>query len=139
MRTVVADHAADHQLKVIRGTPLWREDLGSNYQFTCKSCGYEAIVSGGDDVGMACRTTTISCQDCGELYDVVTSEEPWNDTAGLSDEELVCPGLATDDSGDDADEDLSNPSHTVRRWSFPGPCPKCTGTMTKGDVVVLWD
>lgn len=103
----------------------------------CENCNYKAIVSGGDDVGMACRTTTISCQDCGELFDVVTSEKPWEESAGLSDEELVCPG--PDDSNDDEDRDHSNPNHRVRRWTFPGPCPKCGHEMTKGEVVVNWD
>jgi transcription elongation factor Elf1 len=116
--------------------------MGAKNQFICKHCDYEAIVSGGDDVGMACRTTTISCEDCGELFDVLTSEQPWDEFAGLTDEELVCPGTPPDDADDDdSDEnpDLSNPDHHVRRWSFLGPCPKCGREMTKGDVIVMWD
>ena len=113
--------------------------MGTNYQFLCKHCDYETVVSGGDDVGMACRTTTIGCQDCGDLFDVVTSEQPWGESAGLSDEELVCPGPAPDDSDDDESTDRSNPSHRVQRWTFPGPCPKCGQAMTKGDLSVHWD
>ena len=113
--------------------------MGTNYQFLCKHCDYEAVVSGGDDVGMGCRTTTISCQDCGELFDVVTSEQPWDESTGLPDEELVCPGPAPDDADDDEGKDYSNPSHHVRRWTFPGPCPKCGQVMTKGDLIVNWD
>ena len=114
--------------------------LGTKYQFVCKDCGYEAIVSGGDDIGMSCRTTTISCQECGELFDVITSEQPWDESAGLSDEELVCPGPDTDDLGEDNENtDRSNPDHRVQRWTFPGPCPKCGQTMTEGEVVLMWD
>ena len=113
--------------------------MGTKYQFICKHCDYQTCVSGGDDVGMACRTTTISCQDCGKLYDIVTSEEPWNETVGLSDEELVCPGSASDDSDGEEDQDHSNPTHHVQRWTFPGPCPKCGQTMTKGDAEMCWD
>ncbi len=113
--------------------------MGTNHHFLCNHCKYEAVVSGGDDVGMACRTTTIGCQDCGELFDVITSEKPWDGSAGLSDEELVCPGPDADDLDDDKDTVRSNRSHVVRRWTFPGPCPKCGEVMTKGDVVVFWD
>jgi rubrerythrin len=115
------------------------QKLGIHYAFICKNCGYEAIVSGGDDVGMACRTTTISCKDCGELFDVITSEMPWEEPTSLSGEELVCPGPASGDSDDDEDMDRSKPNHRVRRWTSPGPCPKCGKAMTKGDVVVHWD
>ena len=113
--------------------------MGTRYQFLCKHCDYETVVSGGDDVGMACRTTTISCQDCGELFDVVTSDKPWDESVGLSDEELVCPGPEPDDSGDDEGTDCSNPSHRVRRWKFPGPCPKCGQAISKGEAMVDWD
>ena len=33
--------------------------MGTSFDFTCMQCGYKATVSGGDDVGMAYRTTTI--------------------------------------------------------------------------------
>jgi len=113
--------------------------MGTKYQFTCKHCNYETVVSGGDDVGMRCRTTTISCQDCGELFDVVTSDEPWDESAALSDDELVCPGQAAGDPDDDEDADRPNPGHRVQRWEYPGPCPKCGQPMTRGRVDVLWD
>lgn len=109
--------------------------MGTKYQFVCEHCDYEAVVSGGDDAGMSCCTTTISCQDCAELFDVITSEQPWDESVGLSDEELVCPGPVTDD----ADDDHSNPGHRVQRWTFPGPCPKCGRGMTRGEYVVMWD
>jgi len=46
--------------------------VGLISRFTCDSCGYEAQVSGGDDRGFSCMTTTILCKDCRELYDVET-------------------------------------------------------------------
>ncbi len=46
--------------------------MGSWTEFRCGSCGYEAMVSGRDDAGMLVNTTTILCEDCEELYDVVT-------------------------------------------------------------------
>lgn len=115
--------------------------MGTKTQFPCKHCSYQAIVSGGDDVGMRCCTTTISCQDCGELFDVITSEQPWDESTELSDGELVCPGPATDDTEDEDDEntDRSNPDHRVQRWTFPGPRPKCGRGMTKGDAVMMCD
>ena len=116
--------------------------MGTSYQFICSKCDYEAVVSGGDDVGMACRTTTISCLDCGELFDAVISDQPWEKAAGPSDEELVCPGPESDETGDSVDDevrDSSNPDHQVRRWTFPGSCPKCGQGMTKGSGVVYWD
>ena len=111
--------------------------MGTSYQFICKHCDYEAIVSGGDDVGMMCRTTTISCRDCGSLFDVVISDEPWKESAGPTDEELVCPGPESDDTGDSIDDESrarSNPDHRVQRWTIPGPCPKCGQRMAKGEV-----
>ena len=113
--------------------------MGTHYQFICSKCSYEATVSGGDDCGMACRTTTVCCKDCGELYDVVTSDKPWEESDGPPDEELVCPGPAPEDLDDDEEVDRSNPNHRVQRWSFPGPCPKCGEMMSKGDCVVHWD
>jgi hypothetical protein len=104
--------------------------MGIHRQFICQSCGYEAIVSGGDGVGWACRTTTLSCQDCRELFDVVTSEQPWDESVGLSDKELVCPRCRSAES---------NRRHCVERWTAPGPCPKCGQVMDEGDVVECWD
>ncbi len=49
---------------------------------------------------------TILCEDCEELYDVVTSEEPWNESVRLPDHELVCPGPESDDSDGDEDNPL---------------------------------
>ena len=113
--------------------------MGTRYQFICPKCQYEAVVSGGDDIGMAGQTTTIGCDDCRELYDVVTSETPWEEPPDLDEESLVCPGSASwDDEEDDASE-ASNPDHRVRRWKDDGPCPKCGMSMSRGELVEHWD
>lgn len=36
--------------------------MGCHYRFHCVNCGYEAVVSGGDDSGMDCTTTTSSAR-----------------------------------------------------------------------------
>jgi hypothetical protein len=86
-------------------------------------------------VGMACRTTTIVCEECQELYDVVTSETPWEGAPDIGEEALVCPGPESADDG----EESPNPGHRVRRWTYPGPCPKCGKTISQGEMVVMWD
>ena len=92
--------------------------LASNY--ICKDCGYEATVSGGDDAGMMGATTTVSCTECKELYDVLI----WSVEAPEEESELQCPeGLV----------------HPVSRWTAPGPCPRCGREMVQGDLQVLWD
>ncbi len=118
--------------------------MGYRHTVNCTQCNYETVVSGGDDGGMRCTTTTISCQECRELFDVVTSRQPWDGSAGLSDEELVCPRSARAEADGDEDTVGSSPRHVVRRWKFPGPCPKCGEAMTQGRTdgpytAVLWD
>lgn len=83
--------------------------MGTRCHFVCKDCNYEAHVSGCDDVGMRCHTTTISCRECGELFDVMTSEAP---STGQS-KEPVCPGSEPGDQQHDDETDRSNPDHHV--------------------------
>jgi hypothetical protein len=113
--------------------------MGTTYQTICLQCGYEAMVSGGDDVGMASLTTTILCENCQELCDIVTSSEPWNDYGKDIQVELVCPGLDLDDKTQKEIEPIPNPFHKVHKWVFPGPCPKCGTTMTRRGEAICWD
>ncbi len=46
--------------------------MGLRRKFRCPSCDYEAIVSGGPDMGVRSATRTILCTTCRELWDVVT-------------------------------------------------------------------
>jgi hypothetical protein len=113
--------------------------MGATYQTICLQCGYEAMVSGGDDVGMNSLTTTILCENCQELCDIVTSLEPWNDHGKEIRTELVCPGLGLDDKKLKDIEPVPNPSHKVHKWVFPGPCPRCGTTMTRRGDMICWD
>ena len=45
--------------------------MGRLHKFECSNCSFSAEMSGGNDTGMICQTTTILCEDCKELYDVV--------------------------------------------------------------------
>lgn len=99
--------------------------MGQHYEFECLTCSYKVTMSGGNDVGMACATSTILCEKCKELYDVETTDEPW--LAMKPDWEpknLRCP---------------KSKRHQVRLWKHPGECPKCGSTLIRGKLVMLWD
>lgn len=99
--------------------------MGAKNQFRCESCGYEAMVSGGEDVGFSVSTTTISCRGCKELYDVVTAEfPPYPHQSGFEQGEPLCP---------------QDREHAVVSWRHPGPCPRCGGQLARGEVELLWD
>ncbi len=100
--------------------------MGALLEFRCESCSYEAMVSGRDDVGFVARTTTVLCEDCEELYDVVTSRSTMGTEKGgdRSEIEPECP---------------KSSRHTVERWEHPGACPKCGNEMTIGDKITMWD
>jgi len=96
--------------------------MGERFQFTCADCGYRTEVSGGDDAGMLAVTTTILCEDCQRLYDVVTAD--MDDSRNPKERALRCPKSA---------------KHKVNRWTNGGPCPECGKPLTKGGSVCLWD
>ncbi len=99
--------------------------MGQQNQFRCESCGYEAIVSGGDDFGMRASTTTIVCETCEELYDVTTAEfPPYPHQSDFELGEPLCP---------------KNREHPIRRWPYLGPCPRCGRQMVLGEVTINWD
>lgn len=104
--------------------------MGLCQEFVCLGCGYAAIVSGGDDCGMVATTTTVTCQQCRELFDVVTSAL---DGDGVPLEgtpfrkvQVRCPRRRT---------------HSVTAWTFPGTCPRCAAMMDKkiDGQMLLWD
>ena len=49
------------------------QDMGRTYLFECPHCGYSAKVSGGADKGLRFNNQTLLCQDCKQLYDVITA------------------------------------------------------------------
>jgi rubrerythrin len=95
--------------------------MGSSYEFTCRQCEYSAEVSGGDDAGKISATTTILCEDCKQLFDVMVSENP---SEKSSYRDPVCP---------------RDNNHKVRRWKHPDVCPKCGTQMEKGALTIDWD
>ena len=109
--------------------------MGRIYHFVCEDCNYETHVSGGDDAGMRTLTTTISCRECGELFDVAISQHPFTEPFT----EPACPHSEHGDQSHDNATDHSPPRHHVERWTAPGPCPKCGKTMAYGETVTLWD
>ena len=98
--------------------------MGTLYLFTCDACGYKAEVSGGDDAGMMCLTTTIVCEECRRLYDVATQGNPGSPPGQHRSIKIACP---------------KSGQHKVKRWRSARLCPKCNVKMRRGEVTVLWD
>ncbi|MGE3408259.1 MAG: hypothetical protein AB7I37_15685 [Pirellulales bacterium] len=97
--------------------------MGTSYRFRCDRCGYQALVSGGDDASMRCYTTTIECLGCQALYDVPTSDTPHrNPKQSPAKYALACP---------------KNDQHACRKWSKQHPCPKCQKDMERGAIEVM--
>lgn len=98
--------------------------MGMWWLFECEFCGYRTEVSGGDDVGMLVSTTTISCETCEELYDVVTEKRSRELEGPAGPQEPRCPN-----SG----------SHRISLWTYPGPCPRCGKPIKRQKATVMWD
>jgi predicted RNA-binding Zn-ribbon protein involved in translation (DUF1610 family) len=97
--------------------------MGEWQSFECGSCGYRARVSGGKDAGMVGVTTTIACNVCRELFDVVVLRV---DIPGSGRREPRCP---------------ASKAHPVAVWNHPGPCPRCGEALVLDPYggVTLWD
>jgi hypothetical protein len=99
--------------------------VGLSRSHQCLACGYDALVSGGPDTGLACNTDTIVCFSCRTLHDVVTLErlEPYPGLDGLvpvKELPLRCP---------------IRKRHRVRPWRTGDPCPRCEGAMQPGGIM----
>jgi len=97
-------------------------NMGTLYRFSCPNCAHAVEVSGGDDAGMVCLTTTVVCEECRQLYDVAIVKNPGS--AYPKRIPIHCP---------------KSGRHKVKRWRSPRPCPKCGTSMKKGEPTVLWD
>jgi len=71
---------------------------------------------------MACKTVTVVCTTCRSLFDVMISEEPWEEGPDPTALDLKCPE-----------------SHPAQLWTAPGPCPRCGVEMANEGLTVLWD
>ena len=95
--------------------------MGMSTTFICHACGYKAFVSGGMDTGGTCKTQTISCEKCLELFDaIVLWTHDWTTV------QPRCP---------------KRKSHPIKPWNHPDACPRC-GTIMEVDEdgeILLWD
>lgn len=70
---------------------------------------------------------TMTCQDCRQIADVLIGQRGEDGPTGDPDYDRdmnLCP--------------LCGGRH-LRNWEASKPCPKCTGTMSGSEPVVLWD
>jgi hypothetical protein len=95
--------------------------MGQILGFYCTNCDYAASVAGGDSAGRIATTTTIYCDACRTLQDVVTSEI---DYQGNVHERLTRCRRAK--------------SHSFHPWIKGAPCPRCAGVMELTGEETLW-
>ena len=120
--------------------------MGSKSGYRCRGCGYEAIVSGGPDIGMVIRTQTMTCLDCRELVDVITGfhfENERDDDIGRCPK---CKGRRLKEWGEgrtghhEFGEDAPGPWIDENLGPRPsGPCPRCGDIMDLIGWVEDWD
>jgi len=100
--------------------------MGTRKRHFCSQCDYEAMVSGGDDVGMLAATSTIHYYDCEKILDVVTAEEPW---LAMSDDWVPTDFHCT-----------QSETHRVALWVGPAECPQCSTVMEVDlSFTIDWD
>jgi hypothetical protein len=101
--------------------------MGSQSEFTCEKCGYQAEVSGRKDFGMVAVVQTMICESCCQLVDVLIGRSGEEGPTGDADYDRdlgVCPECR---------------GNQVSAWSTSRPCPKCEGRMIEGEMTCLWD
>ena len=101
--------------------------MGSLAQFTCGSCGYQVVVSGGKDYGMVAVVETMICRGCRELVDVLIGARGTEGPTGDPDYDKdlgCCPECRSKD---------------VVPWDKSRRCPKCNGQVTEGQHTLIWD
>ncbi len=101
--------------------------MGSLYRYSCSTCDYQAEICGGKDRGMLAAVQTMTCQDCSNLVDVSLGSPERGGPIG--DDEFdksigICPRCK---------------SKNVLEWTESKPCPKCDGTMIRGEHTAMWD
>jgi hypothetical protein len=97
--------------------------VGTKFKFQCE-CGYEAEVSGGEDIGFSVKVQTMTCEDCRELVDVLVGASFGEVEPDMRKEIGRCPECG---------------GARVRKWSEPHHCPGCGKRMKKGPATILWD
>lgn len=104
--------------------------MGTQFEFKCQQCDYQANVSGGEDFGFVLITQTVFCFDCDELCDMVTGfrgveQMSPHDKAELNFERIGrCP---------------KSHGEELAAWDEGDPCPKCNGEVVRTRVIMDWD
>ena len=102
--------------------------MGQRTNHTCSACKYEAIVSGGRDVGFFIVTQTCLCSNCHEVMDVCLGEHGGHPRSVQTEVTVLdCPECG---------------SKTLTPWSSEHPiCPKCGDQMSDRDsnIIMMWD
>jgi len=103
--------------------------MGTKYLFRCSECGYQAIVSDGEDRGFFSVVRTMECLDCRELVDVLIGAygEKGKKTGNSDLDKLyeICPKCKCS---------------RVSIWDKSKPCPKCREKMRQDpDFGCDWD
>ncbi len=103
--------------------------MGSLNRFSCKSCGYAAMVAGGRDQGMMVVVRTMICDDCQDLVDATIGH--FGKDGATGDPEL--------DGGLNRCPECGGTN--VQPWSGSQPCPRCGGRMEKDldAPEICWD
>jgi len=96
--------------------------MGCCFDYKCSnpSCGYEATVSGGKDMGFCGEVETMVCLDCKELMDVLTAAA--QDLKPVEKKCNECEGKNLK---------VFHPGKTR--------CPKCGARLKKSEDFNLWD
>ncbi len=142
--------------------------MGRLYWFECARCGYRARVSGRADRGVNLFVQTIVCQDCKELYDVVTRmklpadlamnlnvnldvwrsgmAELWPSAKGPPSFQSAVNRLTVAGRGSKFTWAQFQPRcpvfsfHRVRPWNDPDRCPRCGIYLDKNTLPYrIWD
>ena len=155
---ILAQVEANANRLVFPPAPLYFNLVGKTYLFECPQCQYRAKVSGGADGGLHCEIQTVSCRECGELYDVFIRQRRYRDAGDLVRfpgfyRPEIPPMVLGSSSINPPAEPLPplvwrdyapacpvNPEHRVELWKDPGRCPRCGNFMERnGFPFRAWD
>ncbi len=92
--------------------------MGTWYQFHCKDCRLDAVVSGGYDRGICIQTRTMFCTQCKALHDVLlgnTGDDRVTESDRVDPQNIgKCPKCR---------------GVELIPWKAEEPCPRCGGAI----------
>jgi len=102
--------------------------MGGQFLFTCRSCGFEATVSGCYDVGFMSGSHTYACRECGVLFDTAITDTPGAFDRRKTPRKVPC------------EQAPRKEDHLPVIWRHPGPCPRYGETLERtAEPVLMWD